>query len=208
MEFCKAVDALRELISCADKKKLHEELLPIYRYVQICHRIGRYISVCWINGNQLFDAQIFQETDSLSQDPSGYLEVTCAMHKSEHIINELLKSGKPADVPEGIYKTGKGKNREIVSNPIVYDRLQHVNNFLPYIECAIRKKAKINYPGGTTLVVLCYLNTIYMNEDWIYLIESLEERLSGFTIPFQEVLLIDNNSKHETFLKLPRCVNL
>jgi hypothetical protein len=65
LEFCSKVYALFESIRHADdgpsrlrmrpsrlEKKLLEELLPICKYVQASYRLGRYISVCWVDGSQ------------------------------------------------------------------------------------------------------------------------------------------------------------
>ncbi|MDH3461094.1 MAG: hypothetical protein OEM00_08980 [Burkholderiaceae bacterium] len=42
------------------EKRLIEELLPICRYVQTYYRLGRYISVRWVNGSQSYDAELHQ----------------------------------------------------------------------------------------------------------------------------------------------------
>ncbi len=65
LDFCRRVYSLFDLIrsapngierirlkSCPVEKKLMGELLPICRYIQTYYRLGRYISVRWVDGNQ------------------------------------------------------------------------------------------------------------------------------------------------------------
>jgi hypothetical protein len=76
------------------EKKLLEELLPICKYIQASYRIGRYMSVRWVDGNQTYDAELVQRGAYVSKyyyPPNGYLEVTCTMHPKEYLSRELLE---------------------------------------------------------------------------------------------------------------------
>lgn len=70
-----------------NEKRLLDEILPICRYIQTYYRLGPYISVCWRNGNQRYDAELFQSGEYVTRgyyEKSAYLEVTSAMHPNEH----------------------------------------------------------------------------------------------------------------------------
>ena len=215
LEFCATAYALFESVrstpggierlrlrSGNTEKRLLEELLPICRYVQTYYRPGRYISVRWVNGSQSFDAELHQKGDYISQgyyEPVAYLEATCAMHQNEHWIWKLLGQGRGAYAPEGIRK---GRGKPVESEPVVFSNLEHVSGFAPIVASAIQKKAQIAYPDGTSLVVECYLNSLYLPDEWRTLIGEVESMLS--TVPFREVLLVDGATERATPLALPR----
>jgi len=183
------------------EKRLLEELLPICRYIQTYYRPGRYISVRWLNGNQSFDAELHQKGDYISKgyyEPLAYLEATCAMHENEHWIWKLLGQGRPAFAPEGIRKE---RGKPVESEPVVFSNLEHVSGFAPIVSSAIQKKAKIGYPDGTSLVVVCYLNTLYMPDEWRRLIQEVESLLPA--VPFREVLVVDGATERAAPLALP-----
>jgi hypothetical protein len=215
LEFCAATYAMFESVrstpegierlrlrSGNTEKRLLEELLPICRYIQTYYRPGRYISVRWVNGGQSFDAELHQKGDYISlgyYEPIAYLEATCAMHPNEHWIWKLLGKGRGVYAPEGIRKE---KGKPVESNPIGFSNLEHVFGFAPIVASAIHKKAQIAYPEGTSLVVECYLNSLYMPDEWRKLISEVEGSLSA--IPFREVLLVDAATERATPLALPR----
>lgn len=71
LEFCKKAYSLLEEIRSTEtgisnlrmrasdlEKKLLEEILPICKYVQNSYRAGRYISICWVDGSQQYDAKV------------------------------------------------------------------------------------------------------------------------------------------------------
>lgn len=184
------------------EKRLLEELLPICRFIQTYYRPGRYISVRWLNGSQSFDAELHQKGDYISQGyykPLAYLEATCAMHENEHWIWKLLVEGRPAFAPEGIKKE---RGKPIESEPFVFSNLEHVSGFALIIASAIQKKSQIDYPEGTSLVVACYLNSLYTPDEWRTLIQEVESLLS--VVPFREILLVDSLTERATPLALPR----
>ncbi len=215
LEFCAATYALFESVrstpegierlrlrSGNTEKRLLEELFPICRYVQTYYRPGRYISVRWINGSQSFDAELHQKGDYISQGyykAIVYLEATCAMHEHEHWIWKLLGQGRGVYAPEGIRKE---KGKPVESEPVVFSNLEHVSGFAPIVASAIQRKAQIIYPEGTSLVVECYLNSLYTPEEWRILAENVESLLSA--VPFQEVLLVDGATERATPLALRR----
>lgn len=195
------IERLR-LRSSNTEKRLLEELLPICRYVQTYYRPGRYISVRWVNGSQSFDAELHQKGDYISQGhykPLAYLEATCAMHQNEHWIWKLLGQGRAAFAPEGIRKE---RGKPVESEPVVFSNLEHVSGFAPIVASAIQKKAQIGYPEGTSLVVECYLNSLYMPDEWRTLVREVESLLPA--VPFREVLLVDGATERATPLALPR----
>lgn len=184
------------------EKRLLEELLPICRYIQTYYRPGRYISVRWVNGSQSFDAELYQKGDYISLgycEPRAYLEATCAMHENEHWIWKLLGQNRPAFAPEGIRKE---RGKPVESEPVVFSNHEHVSRFAPIIASAIQKKAQIDYPEDTSLVVECYLNSLYMPDEWRVLIQEVEDLLSA--VPFREVLVVDGATERATPLALPR----
>ncbi len=182
------------------EKRLLEELLPICRYVQTYYRVGRYISVRWINDSQSYDAELHQCGDYIDQGyfaPQAFLEATCAMHQNEHWVRELLNQGKVAYSPEGI-DTKKGT--PLNSVPVVFTNYEHVLKFAPIIVASIRKKSGIAYPENTSLVVQCHLNSLYTAEDWLMLISEIERII--LASPFREVLLFDGTTERTTPLAI------
>lgn len=123
LQFCAQVYEVFEAIRTADNgpsrlrmrenkaiKRLLEELLPICNYVQAKYRLGRYISVKWIDGNQQFDAETSQRgarVDNGFEPVAGYLEVTSAMYQNDHLVRELMDKGEPAFGVEGVYRDKK-----------------------------------------------------------------------------------------------------
>lgn len=215
LEFCAKVYALFEDIRCQPdgverirlrptltEKRLMEELLPICRYVQTYYRLGRYISIRWVNGSQSYDAELHQQGWYINQGyfpRVAYLEATCAMHENEHWIRKLLNEGKPVFAPEGI----KNQRRmPVESNPVVFRNSEHVLNFAPLVVSQIRRKSEIPYPENTSLVVQCHLNNLYTSEEWRLLISTVEQDVVSSR--FQEVLLFDGTTERATQLDLRR----
>ena len=182
------------------EKRLMEELLPICRYLQTYYRLGRYISVRWVNGSQSYDAELHQQgwyVDQGYYKPHAYLEATCAMHENEHWIRKLLNEGKPAYAPEGIEKQ---RRQPVQSKPVVFTNDEHVLGFAPLIVSLIRKKCEIPYPEYTSLVVQCHLNSLYTPEEWQLLVSMVERELRS--TPFREVLLFDGTTERAAPLML------
>jgi len=202
LEFCSKVYALFESIRNADdgpsrlrmrpspigiEKKLLEELLPICRYVQTNYRIGRYISIRWINGTQTYDAEISQRGTYVSDNyypADGYLEVTCTMHPKKYLKRELLETKGGCFGLEGISRLNNGG---IESIPVGYTNKEFVHSYSKIVLEQIAKKAKILYPQYTTLVIQCTLNTAYMPDEWDMLITLVKDAMPETS--FQEIYL-------------------
>lgn len=213
LEFCAKVYALFEdirsqpdgverlrLRPSLTEKRLLEELLPICRYVQTYYRLGRYISVRWVNGSQSYDAELHQQGWYVVQGyfpPVAFLEATCAMHENEHWIRKLLNVGKAAHAPEGIEKL---RGKPVQSNPVVFSNNEHVLGFAPLVVQQVRKKSAIPYPENTSLVVQCHLNTLYTPDEWQLLVSTVEVELQSSR--FREVLLFDGTTERATQLSL------
>lgn len=202
LEFCSRVYVLYESIrNAADgpsrlrlrpsrlEKKLLEELLPICKYVQASYRPGRYISVRWLDGNQKYDAEVVQCGAYVSRNyypAESYLEVTCTMHPNEYLSRELLEKKGTAFGLDGIQRL---KSREIESIPIVYSNKEVIDSYSVLLLKQIAKKAKIQYPKNTTLIIQCTLNTVYMPDEWDALIALVKASLPE--APFREIYLYD-----------------
>lgn len=159
LQFCSKVYALFEQVRQAEggpsrlrmrasdlEKKLLEELLPICKYVQATYRAGRYIAVRWINGSQVFDAEVRQTgayVDKGYFPEAAHLEVTCVMHPNDYLSRELLDDGGVAFGLDGIRRL---KTREIVSEPVVYTNAEFVQSYGTMVLNQIGKKASISYP--------------------------------------------------------------
>lgn len=204
LEFCSKVYDLFEHVRLKPKgrdrrrprmshteKRLLEELFPICRYVQTYYGAGRYISVRWIDGNQSFDAELYQRGDyiDLGYHPKqAYLEVTTAMHKNEHWTWNL-----PSSIElEGIVKR-KEKDLISESESVAYSNQKHVNSFVPILLEQLKKKSEIEYPGNTSLIIQCHLNTPYSDDDWSLLVRNIKCRLHKLV--FRELLVYDSTTE-------------
>lgn len=215
LEFCASTYALFEhlraqpggverlrLRSGENEKRLLEELIPICRYVQTYYRAGRYISVRWVNGSQTFDAELHQRGDYIAKgyySPLAYLEATSAMHENEHWSWKLTNKGEVAFAPEGI---DASRGTPLQSRPVVFTDEEHVKKFAPIVISSIRRKCEIAYPGNTSLVVQCHLNSLYTADDWRLLVAEVERELQAS--PFREVLLFDGTTQRTTALSIAR----
>jgi hypothetical protein len=178
------------------EKKLVEELLPICKYVQTKYRAGRYLSVKWVDGNQRFDAEVRQSGGhiDLGHYPSdAYLEVTCVMHPNDYLSRELLDSGGVAFGIEGIRRVKK--TREIRSQPIVRNNMDFIDAYCPLVLGQITKKAGIDYPAQTTLIVQCSLNRLYTSDEWGALVVKVRDGLPEHK--FREIFMFDVVSEYD-----------
>jgi hypothetical protein len=149
--------------------------------VQANYGPGKYMSIRWMNGSQTYDARV--ETAGAFVDNTGWpassaLEITGAVHPSDHLMRELLNSGGPVFGLEGIkkIKDQKGKAR-IVSEPTFSTNRSYIDTFKLIVLKAIGAKAAKTYPQYTTLIVDCSLNTVYMREDWEDLVGRVRKEL-------------------------------
>lgn len=161
------------------EKKIIEELLPICKYIQSKYRAGRYITVCWVDGNQNYDASVSEKGYYIEQGnypEHSYLEVTCAMHPNEFLGRELLEK---EGFTYGYNGLKRNKDNSIESLPVSYTGLSFVKEDSEYILNSIKKKCryKNTYPDKTTLVVQAFLSTIYSIDEWKKLVEYVQESL-------------------------------
>jgi len=204
LEFCAKVYALFENVRSAPdgasrlrmrpsrlEKKLLEELLPICSYVQASYRIGRYISVRWVQ-NQQFDAELSQRGAYVTESyypASAFLEITCVMHPKEHMSRELLEKKGLAYGVNGIHRLKSG---ELVSEPIGYTNKEFIDSYSELVLKELAKKAAKSYPENTTLIVQCNLNTIYMPDEWDMLMQKVVPDLPHSN--FREIYFYDPSS--------------
>jgi hypothetical protein len=171
------------------EKRLIEELLPICAYLQSRYRVGRYISVRWRAGNQQCDAELVQEGAYVTHGyypGSAFLEVTCAMHRNEHLSRELLDKEGGAFGLEGLRRLKSGA---IESVPVSYLNNDFIARYATILLGSVAKKAEKPYPENTALIVQCNLNNLYLPSDWAELILRVQETLPA--IPFSEVFVYD-----------------
>ena len=202
LDFCSKVYALFDSIRSAKdgvtrlrmrptrlEKRLLEELLPICNYVQTHYRPGRYISIRWIDGSQQYDAEVVQHGAYVTEayyPANAHLEVTCTMHRNEHLNRELLETKGGGFGLEGIRRL---KGGEIESLPVGYKNKEFIDSYAKLVLKQIAKKAKITYPAETTLIVQCTLNTVYMADEWDTLISQVRASLPESS--FREIYLYD-----------------
>ncbi len=176
------------------EKKLIEELLPICKYLQAKYRVGRYISVRWVNGSQQFDAEIVQAGAYVKQGyfpESAYLEATCVMHPNEYLSRELIDTSGGAFGLEGILRL---KNGQIESKPVIRRNQEFIQSYSKLVLKQIGKKVGIKYPPETTLIVQCTLNTLYMPDEWEMLVAEVRGQLPEHQ--FREIFMYDSVTEY------------
>lgn len=109
------------------------------------------------------------------------------MHPNEYLSRELLETKGGGFGLEGLSRL---KNGDIESNPVGYTNKDFVHSFGAIILKQIAKKAQIEYPENTTLIIQCTLNTIYMQDEWKLLVELVTANLPPTR--FREIYLYDN----------------
>jgi hypothetical protein len=181
------------------EKKLLEELLPICRYVQASYRIGRYMSIRWVDGNQQYDAEVHQRGAYVSKHyypAKAHLEVTCVMHPNEYLVRELLDTKGHAFSLDGVRRL---KNREIESTPRAYSNREFVEQYAELATKRLIAKSEKPYPPNTTLIVECTLNLPYTEDEWADLMVRIGPSVSAS--PFPEIYLYDTLSQHSLLAK-------
>jgi hypothetical protein len=176
-------------------KKLIEELLPISRYVQYRYRTGLYIGVRWLNGVQSFDAELTLSGGYVDQ---GYfprclfVEVTQAMHANDYLARQMLDRQGFVFGMEGVRRLNLPgqKNGQIVSEPVGRNGNDFVLRFGKIVLDAISKKTLKKYPENTILIVECQLDTIYMDDEWELLVETVGRNLPPNR--FREIYVFDS----------------
>ncbi|MEZ0315506.1 MAG: hypothetical protein ACAH10_01325 [Methylophilaceae bacterium] len=180
------------------EKRLIEELLPICKYVQTNYRAGRYISVKWINGSQQFDAELNQSGYYIDKNyfPStSYIEVTCIMHPNEYLSRELINTDGYAFGLDGLKRE---KDRKITSIPVSHSNFDFIDTYCQLVIDGIFKKSEIQYPADTSLVVQCFLNTLYTPDEWRKLCDEVRGKLPNHN--FREIFIYDSVCEYSATL--------
>lgn len=109
------------------------------------------------------------------------------MHPNEYLSRELLDNKGVVFGVAGIYRLKK--SREIHSEPVVSRDSDFVHSYSSLVLSQIGKKAEINYPSETTLIVECTLNTLYMPNEWELLVCLVRNGLPEHN--FREIFMYD-----------------
>lgn len=146
VEFCSKAYALFErnrsysdgismlrMRSTPTAKRLLEEVLPIYGYVHATYRAGKYISICWVDGDQSFNAKV-KATGALIKEglyPSeSYVEVTCSVNPNDYLAGEKLEMDSYYYDLDGFVKN---KDRTVTSEAKGYRGLCFIDKDAEYI---------------------------------------------------------------------------
>ncbi|NUO08684.1 MAG: hypothetical protein HUU08_08410 [Candidatus Brocadia sp.] len=212
LEFCKNAYGLFEKIRRSPdgierlrlrkgrlEKKLIEELLPIARYIQARYSHGRQIKVRWIDGKQHYDARLLSVgvlVEKRFAPKKQYVEVTTAVHENDHISRCLMNEQGHTFGVKGIQKnphTGK-----YVSRPHVYTNNEAQDDLAQKILERIKAKNKKEYPRQTILIIQCFLDTFFREDEWEYAIQKVGS--SGVEYRFHEIFLFDSNHHYSATL--------
>ena len=185
-----------------DVKPLLEEVLPIARYVLANYGQGQYLTVRWVRGSQPFDAKVEAHGGRVDHGvwpAQGTLEVTTAVHPNEYLMRERLNAEGGAFGLDGL-KRVKGADgvKTVESVPIVNSGTETTNSMAGFILAAIRAKAAADYPQDTTLIVNIELNTIYVTEAWLQLVQLVRNGCPAHG--FREVFLCAGSGHFSTSL--------
>lgn len=181
------------------EKKLIEELLPIARYIQARYSHGRQIKVRWIDGKQNYDARLLSIgvlVEKRFAPKRQYVEVTTAVHENDHISRRLMNEQGHTFGIKGIQKnpnTGK-----YVSRPHVYTNNEAQDDLAQKILDRIKAKNRKVYPRRTTLIIQCFLDTLFREDEWEHAIQKVRSR--GIEYRFHEIFLFDSNHHYSTTL--------
>lgn len=212
MDFCKKAYSLFEEIRMSPngverlrlrkgrlEKKLLEELLPIARYIQARYSHGRQLKVRWKDGTQSYDARLLSSgalVDRKLVPKRQYLEVTTAVHENDHISRAIFNRDGRVYGVKGIRKDPN--TRDYVSEPYVYTNREMPDDLAAKITERITAKAKIKYPLNTSLIIQCFLATLFFEDEWEYSIKKAKD--SGIQHPFREIFVFDSNHHYAATL--------
>jgi len=181
------------------EKKLVEELLPIARYVQARYSHGRQMKVRWKDGTQSYDARLLSTgalVDLHLSPKSQYVEVTTAVHENDHIARSISNKNGHVFGVKGIQKDPH--TRKYISEPYVYTNEELSEDLAQKILERIKAKTKIKYPADTTLIIQCFLDTLFFEDEWEYAIQKVKD--SGVEHRFREIFLFDSNHHYAATL--------
>lgn len=187
-------------------KQLVEELLPICEYIKKFYGPGQCISVCWVYGNQSFDAKMEAKGDNVENGlwPSqGTLEVTQAAHADEDLLRELLINEGGGFSLNGLQAgSGKRSSRKITSECLSYSNYSYIDEMCAIIIKAINAKiAKLeqgDYPADTTLIVDCSLTILLAPSEWADLVVKVKTCLMANN--FVKIFLTADSGTHYAVL--------
>ncbi len=212
LDFCKKVYGLFEEIRRSPngierlrlrkgrlEKKLIEELLPIARYIQARYSHSRQIKVRWIDGKQNYDAHLLFAGALVAErlvPKRQYVEVTTAVHENDHILRRLMNEQGYTFGVKGIRKdTHTGK---YVSRPHVYNNHELSEDLTKKILERIKAKNKKEYPRRTILIIQCFLDTLFWENEWEYAIKMVKS--SEIEYRFHEIFMFDANHHYSATL--------
>ncbi len=181
------------------EKKLLEELLPIAQYVQSKYNHGRQIKVRWKDGSQNYDAHIFSSgavVEKHFMPKSNAIEVTTAVHENDHIFRNLINKRGYAFSVKGIRKVPK--TQKYSSTPHVYTNDEAIKDLALKIFSSIMAKNEKSYPRKTTLIIQCFLDTLFTEDEWDATILTVKNDLTKHK--FYEIFIFDSNNHYSATL--------
>ena len=90
------------------------------------------------------------------------------------------------------------KTGECISESYVYTNDELSEDLAQKILERIKAKTKIKYPADTTLIIQCFLDTLFLEDEWEYAIQKVKD--SGVEHRFREVFLFDSNHHYAATL--------
>jgi hypothetical protein len=174
------------------EKKLIEELMPIARYIQARYSHGRQLKVRWINGGQQYDARLLSVgplVDRRLALKRQHLEVTTAVHENDHLVRRIIDDKGHAFTAKGMVVDRKAK--QVTSTPYVYSNDEAQDDLASRLIDRIKAKNTISYPTGTVLVIQCFLDTPFLEDEWDDAIQRVKSQ--GVKHRFREVFIFDSN---------------
>lgn len=181
------------------EKKLIEELLPIARYIQARYNHGRQIKIRWVNGSQNYDARLLSAGILIDRGiipKKQYIEVTTAVHDNDHIRRQLINEQVPTFGVKGIQKDPLTK--KYISAPHVYTNYEAQEDLAKKILERIKAKSKLKYPTRTILIIQCFLDTLFGEDEWEYAIQLVKN--SEAAHKFYEIFVFDSNHHYSATL--------
>lgn len=212
LDFCKRAYSLFEEIRRTPKgverlrlrqsnleKKLIEELLPIARYVQTRYSHGRQLKVRWKDGTQKYDALLLSSGSLIEvhlAPKRQFIEVTTAVHKNDHIARSIFNKNGHVFGAKGIQKDQQ--TGDYISKPYVHTNYEYSEDLAKKILERITAKTKIEYPSNTTLIIQCFLDTLFFEDEWEYAIKKVKD--GGIQHRFREIFVFDSNHHYTATL--------
>ena len=157
------------------------------------------MKVRWVDGGQQFDAKLLSAgpmADRPFVPKRQFIEVTTAVHENNHFSRKLIDEQGGAFSVKGIEL--KQKPKKVVSKPYVYTNDEAQNDLANRILGRIEAKSEIDYPPKTVLVIQCFLDTLFFQDEWDDAIEQLRKARTEHR--FHEVFVFDSNYHYSATL--------